>query len=65
MKWPWQRDREGHARADEAMRLSRQQREDAHREAEHARRRAALWRRWQRENHFADAFRHALEGKEQ
>lgn len=62
MRWPWRRhDSEGHERADAALELSREQRAQAAHLAAEDRERAALWRRWQRENHFAQAFREAMQ----
>jgi hypothetical protein len=64
VKWPWRHDDpEGHERADAALALSREQRELAVRKAAEDRERAALWRRWQLENHFAEAFRAAMRGE--
>jgi hypothetical protein len=62
MRWPWQRQgsEADHARADAAIETSREQRAEASRLAEDARRRAARWRRWQEDNHFAEGFRRAL-----
>jgi hypothetical protein len=43
------------------LEFSREQRAEASRKAAEDRGRAALWRRWQEENHFAQAFREAMQ----
>lgn len=62
--WPLRRERKAaQAHADAALEASRERRATASLRATEARKRAARWKQWQEENHFAEGFRRAMEGR--